>query len=86
MTMGKKYRMAGTALAAVLASGGTAWAQASNADLQARVEALEAEVQQSEMNAAQAANNPPPLPTGWWSNTLDQRPDVFRCHQHHKQE
>jgi hypothetical protein len=67
--MGKKYWMAGTALAAVLASGGTAWAQASNADLQARVEALEAEVQQSEMNAAKAANSPPPIPTGWWSNT-----------------
>ena len=42
----------------------------SNADLEARISALESEVQDSEMRAAQAANAaPPPMPTGWWSNT-----------------
>ena len=42
----------------------------SNADLEARISALEAEVQDSEMRAAQAANAaPPPPPSGWWSNT-----------------
>ena|SRR5579863_8648552 len=42
----------------------------SNADLEARISALEAEVQDSEMRAAQAANAPPPpMPSGWWSNT-----------------
>ena len=41
-----------------------------NADLEARISALEAEVQDSEMRAAQAANAPPPPPpSGWWSNT-----------------
>jgi hypothetical protein len=42
----------------------------SNVDLEARISALESEVQDSEMRAAQAANAPPPpMPTGWWSNT-----------------
>jgi hypothetical protein len=42
----------------------------SSADLEARISALEAEVQDSEMRAAQAANAaPPPPPSGWWSNT-----------------
>src|ERR1700729_3378227 len=41
----------------------------SNADLEARISALEAEVQDSEMRAAQAANAPPPVLSGWWSNT-----------------
>ena len=80
MTMGKIRLMGSVAALAMIAAFGdkrAAMAQdmnagpaASNADLQARVEALEAEVQQSEMNAAQAANAPPPPPpTGWWSNT-----------------
>src|SRR5215469_98443 len=42
----------------------------SNAELEARISALEAEVQDSQMRAAQAANAaPPPAPSGWWSNT-----------------
>src|SRR5579862_9638702 len=42
----------------------------SNAELEARLAALEAEVQDSQMRAAQAANAaPPPPPSGWWSNT-----------------
>ena len=42
----------------------------SNVDLEARISALESEVQDSEMRAAQAANAaPPPAPSGWWSNT-----------------
>jgi hypothetical protein len=42
----------------------------SNAELEARLSALEAEVQDSQMRAAQAANAaPPPAPSGWWSNT-----------------
>src|SRR5664279_345060 len=41
----------------------------SNADLEARISALESEVQDSEMRAAQAANAPPPVLSGWWSNT-----------------
>ncbi|MBN9590317.1 MAG: hypothetical protein BGN85_00665 [Alphaproteobacteria bacterium 64-11] len=40
-----------------------------NAELESRLSALEEEVQNSEMRAAEAANNPPPAPTGWWSNT-----------------
>jgi len=41
----------------------------SYAELEARLSALEEEVQNSEMRAAEAANNPPPAPTGWWNNT-----------------
>ena len=42
----------------------------SNAELEARISALEAEVQDSQMRAAQAASaEPPAMPTGWWSNT-----------------
>src|SRR5580704_12813944 len=42
----------------------------SNAELEARLSALEAEVQDSQMRAAQAANAAPPAaPSGWWSNT-----------------
>jgi hypothetical protein len=41
----------------------------SNEVLEARISALEAEVQDSQMRAAEAANNPPPAPSGWWSNT-----------------
>lgn len=42
----------------------------SNAELEARISALEAEVQDSQMRAAEAANAaPPPPPSGWWSNT-----------------
>src|SRR3569833_585191 len=41
----------------------------SNAELEARISALESEVQDSQMRAAEAANNPPPAPSGWWSNT-----------------
>jgi len=41
----------------------------STADLEARISALESEVQDSQMRAAEAANNPPPAPSGWWSNT-----------------
>ena len=72
MKKGKEIWMAGVAAAALFASAGAAWAQEaeSNAQLQSRIEALEAEVQQSEMNAAQAANNPPPAPSGWWNNTV----------------
>ena len=41
----------------------------SNAELEARISALESELQNAEMNDAKALNNPPPAPTGWWSNT-----------------
>jgi len=42
----------------------------SNAELEARISALEAEVQDSQVRAAEAANAaPPPPPSGWWSNT-----------------
>jgi hypothetical protein len=41
----------------------------SNAELEARISALESEVQESQVRAAEAANNPPPAPSGWWSNT-----------------
>ena len=42
----------------------------SNAELEARISALEAEVQDSQVRAAEAANAPPPpAPSGWWSNT-----------------
>ncbi len=41
----------------------------SNAELEARISALESEVQDSQMRAAEAANNPLPAPSGWWSNT-----------------
>jgi len=43
-------------------------APATNAELEARISALESEVQDSEMRAAQASENPPPPPTGWWNN------------------
>jgi hypothetical protein len=41
----------------------------SNAELEARISALESEIQDSQIRAAEAANNPPPPPSGWWSNT-----------------
>jgi hypothetical protein len=44
-------------------------APASNAEMEARIDALEAELQDAEMRQAQATNNPPPAPSGWWSNT-----------------
>jgi hypothetical protein len=44
-----------------------------NPELEARVSALEEELQNAEMTQAKAAANPPALPpaipTGWWSNT-----------------
>jgi hypothetical protein len=40
-----------------------------NTELEARISALEAEVQDSEMRAAQASANPPAPPSGWWDNT-----------------
>lgn len=40
-----------------------------NAELEARISALEEELQQAEVNQAAAANNPPVLPSGWWNNT-----------------
>jgi hypothetical protein len=75
MTMGKIGLLGSVAVVAITLSGVSAMAQdngpvATNAELQARIDALEAEVQQSEMNAAAAANAPPPpAATGWWSNT-----------------
>ena len=74
MTKGKFGLLAGVAVLAVSTSL-PAFAQdessaPTNAELQARLEALEAEVQQSEMNAANAANAPAAAPTGgWWDNT-----------------
>ncbi|MCP5411142.1 MAG: hypothetical protein H6924_03275 [Alphaproteobacteria bacterium] len=41
----------------------------SNSELDARLSALEEELQSSEMRAAEAANNPPKAPGGWWDNT-----------------
>jgi hypothetical protein len=41
----------------------------SNAELEARISALESEVQDSEMRAAQAQANPPAAPSGWWDKT-----------------
>jgi spermidine/putrescine-binding protein len=41
----------------------------SNAELEARISALESEVQDSEMRAAQAQASPPPAPSGWWDKT-----------------
>jgi hypothetical protein len=76
MMTGKIQLLAGTAMVlGTLFANQAAWAQnsgpvATNAELQDRVSALEAEIQQSEMNSAQAANAPPPPPpSGWWSNT-----------------
>jgi hypothetical protein len=65
---------AGATTVVNMPTGGVQLAQAdmssSNADLAARISALEAEVQDSEMRAAQAANAAPPaMPSGWWSNT-----------------
>jgi len=40
-----------------------------NAELEAQISALESEVQDSEMRAAQAGANPPAPPSGWWDNT-----------------
>jgi hypothetical protein len=71
MKTGKIGLLGGVAVVAIMLPG-VAMAQEAaptNAELQARIEALESEVQQSEINAAAAANNPPPAPTGWWSNT-----------------
>jgi hypothetical protein len=67
---GKFKFMAGAALLAISASQAHAQTVATNAELQARLEALEAELQDSQMRAAQAASVPPPAPpSGWWSNT-----------------
>jgi hypothetical protein len=44
-------------------------AASSTSELEARLSALEEEVQNSQMRAAEAANNPPPAPGGWWNNT-----------------
>jgi len=40
-----------------------------NAELESRISALEEELQQAEMNQANAINNPPAPPSGWWNNT-----------------
>jgi hypothetical protein len=72
MTKGKMGLLGSVAVLAIMLPGVSAMAQentASNAELQARIEALESEVQQSQIAAAAAANNPPPAPSGWWSNT-----------------
>jgi hypothetical protein len=73
MTKGKIQFLAGTAIVSLVVFTHTAaMAQdaPSNAELQQRIEALEAEVQQSEMNsAAAAAAAPPPAAPGWWDNT-----------------
>ena len=66
---GKFTFMAGVALLALSASQAYAQDVATNAELQARIEALESEVQDSQMHAAQAAAAPAPAPTGWWNNT-----------------
>lgn len=42
---------------------------AGNAELEARLSALEEEVQSSQMRAAAAAENPPKAASGWWDNT-----------------
>lgn len=44
-------------------------ASPSTGDLEARISALEEELQNAEVNMAKVANNPPPPPSGWWSNT-----------------
>jgi hypothetical protein len=74
MTMGKIGLLGSVAVLAIMLPGVSAMAQdnspvATNAELQARIDALESEVQQSEMNAAAAANAPPPPATGWFTNT-----------------
>jgi hypothetical protein len=62
--------MASVALLAVSASQALAQSAPSNQELGQRLDALEAEVQDSQMRAAQAAAAPPPpAPTGWWNNT-----------------
>jgi len=83
---GKTLLMAGVAAIAILTATSGAQArtaassndatQASIADLQARLDALEAELQASEQREAAAANAPvlpppppPPVVTGWWNNT-----------------
>jgi hypothetical protein len=67
--------MAGAAAMAILSTAAPAFAQAqqpSLQELQQRVDALEAEVQDAQIRAAQAANAAPaanaPL-SGWWNNT-----------------
>ena len=66
---GKFTFMTGVALLALSASQAYAQDVATNAELQARIEALESEVQDSQLHAAQAAATPAPAPTGWWNNT-----------------
>jgi hypothetical protein len=41
----------------------------STSELEARLSALEEEVQNAQVRAAEAASNPPPAPGGWWNNT-----------------
>jgi len=73
MTKGKFQFLATTAVMALVGfTNQAAMAQdaPSNTQLEQRIEALEAEVQQSEMNSAAAANAAPAAPsTGWWDNT-----------------
>ena len=55
----------------------------SNADLEARISALEAEVQDSQVRAAEAANAaPPPPPCRLVEQYVDLRPHVFRSDEH----
>ncbi len=65
--------MAGAAAISILAPAGQAMAQTQDQriqELNQRIEALEAEVQDSQLRAAQAASVPPPAPpSGWWNNT-----------------
>ncbi len=42
---------------------------ASTSELEARISALEEELQNAEVNMAKVANTPPTAPSGWWSNT-----------------
>lgn len=60
--MGKLGLMAGVASIAMFAGHGAAFAQVAptNAELAARLEALEAELQDAELRSADAINNPPP--------------------------
>ena len=65
--------MAGAAAIAILAPAGQALAQQQPnvQELSQRVDALEAEVQDAQIRAAQAANAAPPAPApGWWNNTV----------------
>jgi hypothetical protein len=59
--------MAGVASMAIFAAS-AAKAQSYD-ELAQRIDALEEELQNAEMHTADALNNPPPAPSGWWSNT-----------------